>query len=118
LSGAAERIRTSDPRITNALLYRLSYRGVSAVGAAGYQNCQRIATASSRSVLRARSSLLDEGGQIAGPKLDSLDRGTIVLAEVSSCDQEPPGTSSRQCCALPPLSNVTNLRRRIASPNV
>jgi hypothetical protein len=25
--GAAERIRTSDPRITNALLYRLSYRG-------------------------------------------------------------------------------------------
>jgi hypothetical protein len=26
-SGAAERIRTSDPRITNALLYRLSYRG-------------------------------------------------------------------------------------------
>jgi hypothetical protein len=28
--GAAERIRTSDPRITNALLYRLSYRGVSA----------------------------------------------------------------------------------------
>jgi hypothetical protein len=26
--GAAERIRTSDPRITNALLYRLSYRGV------------------------------------------------------------------------------------------
>src|SRR6516165_5749694 len=31
LSGAAERIRTSDPRITNALLYRLSYRGISAV---------------------------------------------------------------------------------------
>ena len=28
LCGAAERIRTSDPRITNALLYRLSYRGV------------------------------------------------------------------------------------------
>ena len=28
LRGAAERIRTSDPRITNALLYRLSYRGV------------------------------------------------------------------------------------------
>ena len=28
LLGAAERIRTSDPRITNALLYRLSYRGV------------------------------------------------------------------------------------------
>ena len=27
LIGAAERIRTSDPRITNALLYRLSYRG-------------------------------------------------------------------------------------------
>jgi hypothetical protein len=27
-AGAAERIRTSDPRITNALLYRLSYRGV------------------------------------------------------------------------------------------
>jgi hypothetical protein len=27
LHGAAERIRTSDPRITNALLYRLSYRG-------------------------------------------------------------------------------------------
>ena len=27
-TGAAERIRTSDPRITNALLYRLSYRGV------------------------------------------------------------------------------------------
>jgi hypothetical protein len=27
--GAAERIRTSDPRITNALLYRLSYRGKS-----------------------------------------------------------------------------------------
>ena len=26
-AGAAERIRTSDPRITNALLYRLSYRG-------------------------------------------------------------------------------------------
>jgi hypothetical protein len=26
-TGAAERIRTSDPRITNALLYRLSYRG-------------------------------------------------------------------------------------------
>src|SRR5689334_6830023 len=26
--GAAERIRTSDPRITNALLYRLSYRGI------------------------------------------------------------------------------------------
>jgi hypothetical protein len=25
--GAAERIRTSDPRITNAVLYRLSYRG-------------------------------------------------------------------------------------------
>ena len=29
-TGAAERIRTSDRRITNALLYRLSYRGVSA----------------------------------------------------------------------------------------
>ena len=29
-TGAAERIRTSDPRITNALLYRLSYRGISA----------------------------------------------------------------------------------------
>ena len=29
-TGAAERIRTSDPRITNALLYRLSYRGLSA----------------------------------------------------------------------------------------
>ena len=28
-TGAAERIRTSDPRITNALLYRLSYRGLS-----------------------------------------------------------------------------------------
>ena len=27
-SGAAEGIRTPDPRITNALLYRLSYRGV------------------------------------------------------------------------------------------
>jgi hypothetical protein len=27
-AGAAERIRTSDPRITNALLCRLSYRGV------------------------------------------------------------------------------------------
>jgi hypothetical protein len=27
-TGAAERIRTSDPRITNALLYRLSYRGI------------------------------------------------------------------------------------------
>jgi hypothetical protein len=26
-SGAAEGIRTPDPRITNALLYRLSYRG-------------------------------------------------------------------------------------------
>jgi hypothetical protein len=31
LSGAAERIRTSDPRITNALLYRLSYRGDSLI---------------------------------------------------------------------------------------
>ena len=29
-NGAAERIRTSDPRITNALLYRLSYRGACA----------------------------------------------------------------------------------------
>jgi hypothetical protein len=27
-TGAAERIRTSDPRITNAVLYRLSYRGL------------------------------------------------------------------------------------------
>jgi len=27
LAGAAERIRTFDPRITNAVLYRLSYRG-------------------------------------------------------------------------------------------
>jgi hypothetical protein len=26
-AGAAERIRTSDPRITNAVLYQLSYRG-------------------------------------------------------------------------------------------
>ena len=26
--GAAEGIRTPDPRITNAVLYRLSYRGV------------------------------------------------------------------------------------------
>ena len=26
--GAAEGIRTPDPRITNALLYRLSYRGL------------------------------------------------------------------------------------------
>jgi hypothetical protein len=28
-SGAAEGIRTPDPRITNAVLYRLSYRGYS-----------------------------------------------------------------------------------------
>ena len=28
-NGAAEGIRTPDPRITNALLYQLSYRGVS-----------------------------------------------------------------------------------------
>jgi hypothetical protein len=27
-TGAAEGIRTPDPRITNALLYQLSYRGV------------------------------------------------------------------------------------------
>jgi hypothetical protein len=27
LAGAAEGIRTPDPRITNALLYQLSYRG-------------------------------------------------------------------------------------------
>jgi hypothetical protein len=27
--GAAEGIRTPDPRITNAVLYRLSYRGTS-----------------------------------------------------------------------------------------
>jgi hypothetical protein len=26
-AGAADRIRTYDPRITNAVLYRLSYRG-------------------------------------------------------------------------------------------
>jgi hypothetical protein len=31
--GAAEGIRTPDPRITNALLYQLSYRGVPAIGA-------------------------------------------------------------------------------------
>jgi hypothetical protein len=29
-SGAAEGIRTPDPRITNAVLYRLSYRGTPA----------------------------------------------------------------------------------------
>ena len=28
--GAAEGIRTPDPRITNALLYQLSYRGIGA----------------------------------------------------------------------------------------
>ena len=28
LCGAAEGIRTPDPRITNALLYQLSYRGI------------------------------------------------------------------------------------------
>ena len=28
LNGAAEGIRTPDPRITNALLYQLSYRGI------------------------------------------------------------------------------------------
>jgi hypothetical protein len=31
-SGAAKRIRTPDPRITNALLYRLSYCGISETG--------------------------------------------------------------------------------------
>lgn len=31
-NGAAERTRTSDPRITNALLYHLSYRGMPSSG--------------------------------------------------------------------------------------
>ena len=44
-TGAAERIRTSDPRITNALLYRLSYRGDRSLNVAGYPNCRWIATA-------------------------------------------------------------------------
>jgi hypothetical protein len=34
LSGAAEGIRTPDPRITNAVLYRLSYRGIKDLGPA------------------------------------------------------------------------------------
>jgi hypothetical protein len=33
LNGAAEGIRTPDPRITNALLYQLSYRGKPKAGA-------------------------------------------------------------------------------------
>jgi hypothetical protein len=32
--GAAKRIRTPDPRITNALLYQLSYCGITCKGAA------------------------------------------------------------------------------------
>jgi hypothetical protein len=32
-AGAVDRIRTYDPRITNAVLYRLSYNGIPADGA-------------------------------------------------------------------------------------
>jgi hypothetical protein len=32
MNGAAEGIRTPDPRITNALLYQLSYRGILKAG--------------------------------------------------------------------------------------
>jgi hypothetical protein len=34
IDGAAEGIRTPDPRITNAVLYRLSYRGIKDLGPA------------------------------------------------------------------------------------
>jgi hypothetical protein len=43
-TGAAEGIRTPDPRITNALLYRLSYRGFIAFFARRDGNCHPIAT--------------------------------------------------------------------------
>ena len=42
--GAAEGIRTPDPRITNAVLYRLSYRGIIGLFAHSDGNCHRIAT--------------------------------------------------------------------------
>jgi hypothetical protein len=97
------------------LLYRLSYRGVSAVGAAGYQNCQRIATASSGSVLRARSSLLDEDGQIAGPKLDSL-AGVRELAQMSDHWKKygDPGAIPPEVAVDPtePLAKSADRRKR------
>jgi hypothetical protein len=42
-AGAAEGIRTPDPRITNALLYQLSYRGLWALLKRSGGNCHRIA---------------------------------------------------------------------------
>jgi hypothetical protein len=39
--GAAERIRTSDPRITNAVLYRLSYRGMPDGALVILEKCKR-----------------------------------------------------------------------------
>ena len=50
--GAAERIRTSDPRITNALLYRLSYRGAPAQ-LPNTHNIQTQATVTARRPRRA-----------------------------------------------------------------
>jgi hypothetical protein len=44
LAGAAEGIRTPDPRITNALLYQLSYRGFIGFFARPDRNCHPIAT--------------------------------------------------------------------------
>jgi hypothetical protein len=37
--GAGNRIRTYDPRITNALLYQLSYPGIEGRGFYSYRRC-------------------------------------------------------------------------------
>lgn len=87
--GAAEGIRTPDPRITNAVLYRLSYRGVirrSDIGCAPPWQERRggvLATRVSRASAAKRSETRDPG------RYDALfPRGSVRVAR-------GPGSRSR-----------------------
>lgn len=54
-NGAAEGIRTPDPRITNALLYQLSYRGTRALYYGEAAPFSRVGAKHPRKVLRRAS---------------------------------------------------------------
>ena len=78
--GAGEETRTPDPRITNALLYQLSYTGVAASAPAeGECPCNRIPLSQG---VADRTAIGRGCGDMTSTNLRGFDRSAIEAAKV------------------------------------
>ena len=83
-AGAAEGIRTPDPRITNAVLYQLSYRGFTGFLEGLDRNCHRFATINLAPAF-SFGSHLGKGG------LDDFGRLGVGVCEQMAIDPQGNG---------------------------